>query len=52
VDQKKNVLRGLTNLTSCAGINNGAIILSPEMRSGVSMFTFKGGANGFNLGIS
>jgi hypothetical protein len=39
--RKKKVLRGLTNFTSCAGINNGAIILSPGMRSGVSMLTFK-----------
>ena len=46
------MLRGLTNFTSCAGINNGAIILSPGMRSGVSMLTFKWGANGFNLVIS
>jgi hypothetical protein len=52
IGSEKNVLRGLTNFTSSAGINNGAIILSPGMRSGVSMFTFKGVANGFNLGIS
>jgi hypothetical protein len=38
---RKKVLRGLINFTSCAGINNGAIILSPGMRSGVSMLTFK-----------
>jgi hypothetical protein len=38
---KKKLLRGLTNFTSCAGINNGAIILSPGMRSGVSILTFK-----------
>jgi hypothetical protein len=50
LDQKK--LRGLINFTFCAGINDGAIILPPGMKSGVSILTFKRGANGFNLGIS
>jgi len=49
---EKKVLRGLTNFTSCAGLNNGANNFSPGMRSGVSMLTFKGAYNGFNLGIS
>jgi len=38
---EKNVLRGLTNFTSSAVLNNGAIILSSAMRSGISMLTFK-----------
>ena len=49
VDQNKNVLRGRTNFTSCAGLNNSAIILPPGMRSGVSMLAFKGGINGYKL---
>jgi hypothetical protein len=49
---EKNVLRGLTNFTSLTGITNSLIILSPEMRSGASMLTFKGDINGCNLVIS
>jgi hypothetical protein len=41
IGSEKNVLRGLTNFTSSAGLNNGAIILSPGMKSGISMLTFK-----------
>jgi hypothetical protein len=41
IGSEKNVFRGLTNFTSCAGLNNGAIILSPGVRSGISMLTFK-----------
>jgi hypothetical protein len=41
IGSEKNVLRGLTNFTSCAELNNGAIILSPGMSSGFSMLTFK-----------
>jgi hypothetical protein len=43
---EKNVLRGLTNFTSCAGLNNGANNFSPGMRSGVSMLTLNGDASG------
>ena len=43
LNQKKHVLRGLANFTSCAGLRNGTIILSPDMRSG--MLTFKGVIN-------
>jgi hypothetical protein len=41
IGSEKKVLKGLTNFTSCAGLNNDAFILSPGMRSGVSMLTFK-----------
>jgi hypothetical protein len=39
---EKNVLNDLTNFTSYTGLNNCAIILSPEMSSGVSLLAFKG----------
>jgi hypothetical protein len=52
IGSEKNVLRGLTNFTSLTGITNSLIILSPDMRSGVSLLTFKGDINGYNLVIS
>jgi len=52
IGSEKNVLRGLTNFTSLTGITNSLIILSPEMISGVSLLTFKGDINGYNLVIS
>jgi len=34
---EKKVQKELTNFTSCTGLKNGRIIISPGIRSGVSM---------------